>query len=603
MNETAQARYEYVAKPSRNFNILGHTSITDPWDGREKYVLSNFALGGTGTVVLIDVLTGDGESFALPVGNGAWGIVNWHDEKLVIGTCVDQAYLHVFDLKSRTWAEPLPSVGESYFWQMTIGSDDKIYGGTYPGCSLMQYDPIAHSLVNLGRVSDNAKNMYSRPVFGEAPGYILVNFGFDTNGWKAYHIESGTFRPFGLSGATMREISEDYICMEGDGIYTFYDPKTLEPIEDRGCSEMLSPRTIILPNGQKNPFIRLKSGKLAGNRGQEYFIIDAPSSLSGYEQPLNVKLKRIPVEAPDTEVFTLVPDNRGRIWGSSGFGQTIFRFDPATGEFWNSSSVCNHGGEVYGMVFVGDKLFLAAYVGGDHIVYDPDQPWDQLNNVNPRTLRSVGPDLIRPHGRSVIGPDGGVWTGWWAKYGVYGGGLSRVDPATLEVESWYDPIPGQAVAGLAADDEYIYFTTNGHANGLEARRDIRCHLAIWKPGTGLVHTEMLPEGEQTDFGLCAANGKAALCVGKQIRIYDAEARKFEREVPIEDTCDWILKLDERKVGAFCGKLLYEIDLFTGNSSVLSELPGRIRAATVTADGNIYFSVKTALYVLKSGKRA
>lgn len=598
MNDITKAHYEYVAQPCRNFNILGHTSIIDPWDGREKYVLSNFALGATGTIVFIDVLTGDGESFVLPEGNGAWGIVNWHDEKLVIGTCVDQAYLHVFDLKTRHWAEPLPSVGESYFWQLTIGSDDKVYGGTYPGCSLMQYDPAAHTLVNLGRVSDNAKNLYTRPVYGEAPGYIIVNFGFDTNGLKAYHIDSGTYLPFSTPGAAVREINEKFICTEDNGVLAFYDPKSLLPIEDNGYTEQLKPKAVTLPNGQKIPFIPLNNNRLAGFRGQDYFIIDAPPSKSDYEKPLDIKLKPIPVEAPETELFALAPDNGGHIWGASGFGQTIFRFNPTTGEYWNSSSVCNHGGEVYGMVFVGERLFMTSYVGGDHIIYDPNQPWDQLNNVNPKTLQSVGPDLIRPHGRSVRGPDGGIWTGWWAKYGIYGGGLSRIDPETMKVDSWYDPIPGQAISGLAADGNYIYFTTNGHANGLEARRDICCHLAIWKPGSGLIHTEKLSQGDEPNSGLCAINGRVAASIGGQIRIYDTDLRKFVLDIPVSEECEWIIKLDDRKVGAFCGTTLYEIDLLSGKSSVLSELPGKIRAATITDAGDIYFSVQTTLYALK-----
>lgn len=595
----AYAPYSYQGQPCKNFNILGQTTITDPRDGREKYVLSNFALGGTGTIVLIDTLTGEGESYVLPKGNGAWGIVNWHDEKLVIGTCVDQAYLHVFDLQSRTWAEPLESIGESYFWKMTLGSDDKVYGGTYPGCSLMQYDPATHTLVNLGKVSDNAKNLYSRPVWGEAPGYIIVYYGFETKGAKAYHIETDTFLEFGTPGATLKEITKDFICtIDENEELAFYDPRTLELLAGDGWAERLTPGWITLSNGQKNPVIKLKDNRLAGFRGQDYFITEAPAAKEEHDIPRSVDLKKIPVDAPETEIFTLVPDNHGMLWGASGFGQTIFRYDPATGESVNFSSVCNHGGEVYGMVFVGERLFMTSYIGGDHTVYDPSQPWDQLNNVNPKMLRAVGPQLVRPEGRSVWGPDGGIWTGWSANYGVYGGGLSRIDPETLEVDSWYDPIPEMAVAGVSADDEYIYFTTHGGTSGLETRKDISCHLGIWKPGIGLVHEELLPVGLEAGYGVSVINGRVALGVGKELRIFDTASKTFVYSTAIEETCDWIVKLNDNKAGAFCGTKLLEIDLFTGESSLLSELPGQIRAATVTEAGDIYFSVKTSLYVLK-----
>ncbi|RAV20904.1 hypothetical protein [Paenibacillus contaminans] len=597
MGTCYEAEYRYVAMPCRNFNILGHTSVVDPQDGKEKYVLSNFALGGTGTIILIDALTGEGESFELPVGNGAWGIVNWHDEKLVIGTCVEQAYLHVFDLKSRTWAEPLKSFGEEYFWQMTLGSDDKVYGGTYPGCSLMQYDPATHTLKNLGKVSGNEKNLYSRPVWGEAPGYIFVSFGFDTNGLKAYRIEDGIFSDFGEPGATIKEINEQFICTEANGVMAFYHPQTLEPLEAGGLEGRLSPKEVLLRNGQNVSVIKLKSGKLAGFRGQDYFIADAPAAESDCEKPIDIELRKIPAEAPVTEIFALVPDGRGQIWGASGFGQTIFSCNPENGQYWNSSSVSNHGGEVYGMVFVGERLFMSAYAGGDHIVYDPAEEWDQVNNVNPQTLRSVKPDLIRPEGRSVIGPDGAIWTGWSAKYGTYRGGLSRLDPETMEVESWYDPIPEQQVAGVAADGEYVYFTTNGGASGLAFRKDIGCRFGIWKPGEGLVHQVELPEGEQTGYGIAAGNGIVALAVGKEIRLFDVAAKSFGHTIPTQTECNWIVKLDDRKIGAFCGKELLEIDVMTGEASLIAGLPGKIRCATVTESGDIYFSVQTSLYAL------
>lgn len=601
MTDNESDACEYVAQPCRNFNILGHTAIIDPWDGKEKFVLSNFALGGTGTIIFIDTETGVGESFTLPVGNGAWGIVNWRDEKLVIGTCVDQAYLHVFDLRSRTWAEPLPSPREAYFWKMTLGSDGNVYGGTYPGCSLMQYDPRTHTLVNLGKVSDNGKNLYSRPVWGEAPGYIFVSYGYDTTGLKAYRIATGEFLPIGGPGTTIRAITDEYVCTETDGALSFYDPLTLAPLDGAGLAEKLvPPPAVALPNGQKVTALRLASGKLAGVRGQDFFLADAPGDgAADGGAPVTVELKRIPAEAPDTEIFMLIPDRLGRLWGASGFGQTIFRFDPATGDYWNSSSVCSHGGEVYGMVFVGDRLFLASYVGGDHMVYDPDEPWDQLNNVNPRTLRSVAPDLIRPEGRSVIGPDGCVWTGWSAKYGTYGGGLSRVDPATLEVDSWYDPIPERAVAGLAADDRHVYFTTHGGASGLASRKDIPNYLGVWKPGEGLVDRVEFAPGEEPGFAIAALGGLVAFGAGSRLRVYDPAARTFVRAIPLPDHCGWIVRLGGSRIGAFCGKRLLEIDVSNGESSLLAALPGTIRAATVTDAGDIYFSVKTSLYVLKS----
>ncbi|MFD1174873.1 hypothetical protein ACFQ3W_00950 [Paenibacillus puldeungensis] len=571
--------------------------ITDPLDGREKLVLSNYAMGETGSILFIDTESGEGESIKLPKGPGAWGLVNWHNEKLVVGTCVDQAYLHVLDLRARKWSETLEPQGEAYFWGMTLGSDGKVYGGTYPGCSLLQYDPVNHTLNNLGKVSANTGNQYSRPVWGEAPGYILVNYGFDTCGMKAYRIESGEFVDFGAPGSQIKWVTSELICAEnGDnGRLIYYDAATLQPLTETIPAQLIPRLTVTLPNGQSIPVRQLADNRLAGVRGQEYFIVATPEHHSeGNEDTVVVVLKPIPVEAPPTAIFTLQSDGKELLWGSSGFGQTIFSFDPVGGTFWNSPSVCDAGGEVYGVQFIRDCLFLSSYVGGDHVVYDPAKPWDQLNNLNPQTLRSVGPELIRPEGRSVIGPDGGFWTGWSAKYGVYGGGLSRVDPVTFEVECWLDPVPQQQIAGVASDDKFIYFTTNGGASGLP-HRAVPCRFGIWAPGKGLVHEEIFPEEQEAGNAIVALGGKVACGVGARICIFDRESRSFIHTASVENSCQWLVAIDSQTAGAFCGDQYWEVDVDTGVSRFVCTLPGFVRAAVIHS-GKLYFAVNADLYV-------
>jgi hypothetical protein len=167
--ELEQSVYELLGRPCRNFNILASTVIIDPLDGREKLVLSNFAAGQTGNLIFVDTATGEGESIPLPGDAGAWGLVNWNNEKLVVGTCPQYAYLHCLDLSSRTWAEPLSDPGEKYFWKMTLGSDGNVYGGTWPGCSLLRYDPVTHTLENMGRRRTIRKTNTAVPSMAACP--------------------------------------------------------------------------------------------------------------------------------------------------------------------------------------------------------------------------------------------------------------------------------------------------------------------------------------------------------------------------------------------------------------------------------------------------
>ena len=62
---------ESLGQPCRNFQILGIGSFIDPVDGREKVVLSNFAAGATGNLILIDPASGEGEDIPLPGDSGA----------------------------------------------------------------------------------------------------------------------------------------------------------------------------------------------------------------------------------------------------------------------------------------------------------------------------------------------------------------------------------------------------------------------------------------------------------------------------------------------------------------------------------------------------
>ncbi|MEZ4837170.1 MAG: hypothetical protein R2873_35095 [Caldilineaceae bacterium] len=263
-----------------------------------------------------------------------------------------------------------------------------------------------------------------------------------------------------------------------------------------------------------------------------------------------------------------------------------------TGEHWNSGVVCDQGGEVYGMAFAADRLFLSAYSGGDHVVYDPTQPWDQVTNQNPKTLTSVGPDLIRPETRSVIGPVGNFWTGWMARYGVYGGGLSRVDVHTGDVTAWADPIPGQSLIGLSADDRYLYFTTGGKANGLPDKVDT-FHFVVWDPARGEVYRHRFARGQKLGRVL-AVDGCVLVCVDSSIHIFNRHEMDWQATVALDDPCGELVALPNGRALLFAGPRAWTLDPIGGELVHVADLPGPAYTATVS-DGQVYFAHLTELY--------
>ena len=512
-----------LGQPCRNFQILGIATFTDPRDHREKVTLSNFTAGATGNLVFVDPQTGEGEDIPLPGDSGAWAVLNWRDEKLLLGTCGTYGYLHCLDLASREWAEPLRDPEETYIWNLCIGSDSLVYGGTYPGCVLLRYDPARHAMENLGRMSDAADNLYSRLVHGGIPGHILVSCGTADPHLALWNMENGETQHFGRPGAAVLEVGDDFICTQTGDQREFYDIRTFDLL-DQDLSDRLTSEGPPSRYESAGTHTRLLNGAWLVTRGQEYYV-----DRGGDERPA---LRPIPAERPATHILTLTADDRGRLWGSAGFGQTIFRHDPGTGESWNSQVVTDKGGEVYGMAFTRGRLFLATYSGGDHVVYDPEAEWSQLDNTNPRTLESVAPKLVRPAGKSLVGPDGNVWTGWMAAYGVYGGGLSRVDVETLEMTSWYDPVPEQAIMGTAADDQYLYFITGGNANGL-ATRQVAPHFAVWSCDGRIVWQRTFDLGSELR-SLAAVGGFVVVSVDNRLEIFSPAGLAFQRTVDLPD---------------------------------------------------------------------
>ena len=588
--------YSLVGQPCRNFNILGSLPILDPRDDREKMVLSNFAAGSTGNLIFVDPETGMGESVPLPVDDGVWALLSLNDETLLVGTCPRGGYLHRLDLATRTWAEPLRCPTETYIWNLCQGDDGLIYGGTYPGCVLLRYDPVAHELVNVGRMSTDEANLYSRFVYA-IPGHILVECWSAAHHLTLYELATGATKPFGEAGAKVKLITNEFICtvttvttgtsernatlVPGDQLH-FYDTQTLVPLPD--CSEQL-PAEVAMPYSGVRHLHTLHDGRYFGVRGQECFVM-AP----GEAQP---SLHPIPTARPPTRIHTITAAPDGKIWGSCGFGQTIFSCNPADGTYWNSNAVCDRGGEVYGMAFAYDCLYLSAYSGGDHIVYNPTQPWDQVNNQNPQTLESVGPGLIRPEANSVIGPDGHFWTGWMAEYGRYGGGLSRVHTGDGTVTVWQDPVPGQALIGLTADQRYLYFTTGGSGNGLAPKVE-PFTFVVWSAEKGKVWETQFATGQKLGR-LCATADYVVVLVDEAIQIFDPLALGWRQSMALTEACNTLLALADGTVLLFGKSTLWRFDPRRCKLSALAELPGPVSTTTLTSDGIVYFASGVNLY--------
>jgi hypothetical protein len=290
-------------------------AMTDPLDGRKKFVLSSLAAGRTGILVIVDPEnTEAGELLEMPGDEGAWALLNLNDEKILVGTCAQKGYLHCLDLKTRSWSKPLSVPGELYIWNLALGSDGMVYGGTWPGCQLLQYDPQAHTLVTLGRASENEKNLYSRMVYSDPYGRIYVSIGFGNKEIRVWDIGSKCWNTLDAD-AYIRDVYADFIAVDKHGKREYYDLKTNKKIEKDLSGQEYQPDSRL---GESCRIcIREKDGTVYGLHGQQYFVL-RPSA----KRPEYIKVH---VETPSTAILELVRHDH-KLWGASALGQTIFSF-------------------------------------------------------------------------------------------------------------------------------------------------------------------------------------------------------------------------------------------------------------------------------------
>ncbi|HNX15514.1 MAG TPA: hypothetical protein PK854_11530 [Oscillospiraceae bacterium] len=594
--------FQKIAEPCKNFCFMSMIAFKDPLDGRKKLVMNSLAAGRTGILIIADPENAEaGELLEMPGDEGAWALFNLNDEKILVGTCAQKGYLHCLDLKTRSWAKSLSVPGELYIWNLAAGSDGMVYGGTWPGCRLLRYDPEAHTLADLSRASENEQNLYSRMVYGDPYGRIYVSIGYDHKEIRVWDIKSESWSTLD-SDAYIREVYPDFIAVDKHGKREYYDLKTNKKIEKDLSGKEFQPDSRL--NDSCRICVREEDGTVYGTRGQQYFVLRP-----GAEKPEYMKLR---VETPSTAILELTRHDH-KLWGASALGQTIFSYDPETGADWNSDMVCDRGGEVYSIVPIKGKLFMAAYSGGDHIVYDPAQPWNQIENVNPRTVFTAGPEIfIRPSGKSVKGPDGAFWTAWMAPYGFYGGGMTRIDPTTCEAKVYKDLIPGLAFGGLACDERLMYLTTVPAGNGLPEQKDKQMVLCAVNTD-GLIERQtvfekgLIPE----PFTTAVVGDKLIVGFRTAIGIYDKNSFKELARIPVETKCTFALPRGDAPCGnealVFTQRYLYVVDIEKGEILEKALLPVAIfgpekdphgmevHSAVFDEAGNLWFSQHGELF--------
>jgi len=467
-------------------------------------------------------------------------------------------------------------------------------------------------------------NMYLRYVSALPDGRILCNFGMEKPVNLLYDPRTKKFEqaPPVLQGVS-RGVSWNGYFLAGSQVL---DGKTLQPVEppfplppgeggwavdvNLTTDEVLYLRqgnaVYRYMKGDEKPqllasvdlrgggiYAATARGELLGVRGQDYFVIQPGDT--------QVALKPIPVDSAPRPTLFLRLDSKGRLWGGPPFGQTLFWMDTRTQQTVNTGTICNAGGEVYDVAFVNDKVYAVAYAGGDIVQYDPESPWDQWNNVNPRVIASVGEKgYIRPTAGVVAATDGRLYSGWMAKYGVYGGAVVITDLATGQTQLIENPLGEQAVEGLAVDERFIYVGTSLGANGLPNKTGESARFGVIDKATKKVVFQREFEGASgvRTFWLDTRTKRLAFSVDGKLYLFDTATREFTPVPNAPKVGSRVIGLGDGRAYYSSGKTIVQLDMKAGATEDVVELPAGVSNVAVGRDGTLYASCGADIYRIR-----
>lgn len=623
----AKIKIEHLGQPCRALSPMASCMVTDRADGRERLAFANANEAGV-ELVFLDFEGGKSQVFKSPVkSNGGWSLIEVPNDRLVMATSGGfrgAAELLVFDLKKMGFLKAIPCGGDMCAWNLAIGGDGRVYVGTYSSAKLLALDLDSYELEDLG--AHGSPNIYLRYVSALPDGRLLCRYLFEKPTSLIFDPATKKFEP---APEHLKDIERGvswhgYFLTLGSLVC---DGKTLAqvtppfPVPDKGYwrfePALIGEDAVFFRWGNGyhrwspgdkdvtlfaeadlrggNVMARTQDGSVIGIRGQDYFI------LKQGDRSLN--LHPIPGETSPRPTFFLRVDDQGRVWGGSPYGQTVFWLDPKTRQVHNTRAVNWHGGEVYDAAFHGGKPHFVAYTSGAIIQYDPDQPWDEYNDKNPKVLAAAGPKgYIRPEAGISVGSDGRFYSGLMAKYGTYGGAVLVFDPVTGASELIENPLGDQGISSLVVGEGVIFVGTNCRGNGLPSRYDVPTKLGIIDLATKKTIFETEPGGCGTvrALGYDVKSKRLVVAVGKALRLFDAKDRKF-----LWDACEDAPELTCGSVGWAGAKLYYGsarsvvcLDVTTGKAATIVEAPAEVSHVAVGPDTAIYFACDIDLYVVR-----
>jgi hypothetical protein len=480
--------------------------------------------------------------------------VDWHQHKLV-------------DLGA-------PSPTEIHIWGLTLGSDKKLYGATYPSAKLIRFDPDTQKSEDLGRMSETEN--YARSVAADDKGFVYVVIGNLKPDLVAYEIATGKHRSILPAGQSL--LWTNPVVRSDDGtVYTNMYGKWMR-LNGWEVTPSIQPsiRPLHLPDGRNVSF-----------DGPKVLVHNMDGSTVEHATGYNGK-------TPDIFRIALGPDNR--IYGNSKMPNRFFWADPKGKSL---EEIGSYGtGEFYSFVTWKDRLIGAAYFGNSPVMsYHPSQAWKpgETAQDNPWGVHYKGEHTAWRPGAMIAGPMDKVYIGALSDYGQLGGPLCVFDPETGKIDQYMHLIQDQSVLALAAlpNGMIVGGTTIYGGLGINPTQT-EAKLFLWNPQTRAKYFETIAVQKQGTIQALAIgnNGMVYGFAGEMMFVFDPTQKKIIKTIP--NTLGKVIynaigSGPKGKLYGLTNKGIFTINESTHDVSLQAIYPGGINGGFAIRENEIFFT--------------
>ncbi|GGG26436.1 WD40 repeat domain-containing protein [Paenibacillus abyssi] len=525
------------------------------------------AQGKPSVLYVIDAASGQClKSFELHGSNHSWGMCITKDGSVFIG---GDGYLYRYDPEQSTVENcGLAIEGENYFWRIAADEDGNVYGGTFPGGKVFQYDSAAKrfrdygsmipgesyarsldigpdnkiyvgmgtqaaAIIELDRITgakrklpmpegqEQSKLVYDLDVF---EGMLFARFT-DTLDLMVYDLakEQWVCRIDQAMGLDVSPLGDDrkVYFLRNKYLHSF-DLDTYELVQTSFASEFIA-RDFgwIELNEPEYPGKSLVSMCYNG----DYWIYNPKTQSAKH---IKADLAGVPVG-----IQSMAVGADGNLYIGGYFAGGFSSYNPEMGQL----AECKRFGQTEGMLYFKDKLYLGVYPGAYIYQYDPKQPW--ISDLNPRivfSLKQGGQD--RPF--AFTATEDKLVIGTVPTYGKLGGAMTLYDPESDSYEMISNVIPGQSVVALCYHNGFVYGGTSVYGGLGITPTEKDGKLFVWDASAKQKIWEGVPvQGERAVSALTVdGSGKVwGMTTGHLFR-FDPVSRRFEMVVEIFPPLNW-----------------------------------------------------------------